>query len=230
MSASSPFLAETLSLSLSFSRFPTSRIDTCFKAATKRDCLGNTFCASFLMKSSNSMRPENGAWPACNMCSMTVAHMAMGQNPYRTPSEHPNFPTKIGPKMRGEFTYQPKWDTISSPKILTKMRGEFPENPQTGIDPKTVLTATSFGSPKTGASFIQVGTQRPGQAEDVDVLDLKSCSTKKIDLSNPNPMGFLCSLAILSWQGVSPKPLPTCESESQHCVQMVVIPEACFKN
>ena len=28
----------------------------------------------------------------------------------RTPSEHPNPSTKIGSKMGGEFTYQPKWD------------------------------------------------------------------------------------------------------------------------
>ena len=30
----------------------------------------------------------------------------------RTPSEHPNPTTKIGSKMGGEFTYQPKWDPI----------------------------------------------------------------------------------------------------------------------
>ena len=30
----------------------------------------------------------------------------------RTPSEHPNPTTKTGSKMGGEFTYQPKWDTI----------------------------------------------------------------------------------------------------------------------
>ena len=31
--------------------------------------------------------------------------MAMGQNPNRTPSEHPNPTTKIGSKLGGEFTY-----------------------------------------------------------------------------------------------------------------------------
>ena len=31
--------------------------------------------------------------------------LAMGQNPNRTPSEHPNPTTKIGCKMGGEFTY-----------------------------------------------------------------------------------------------------------------------------
>ena len=31
--------------------------------------------------------------------------MAMGQNPNRTPSEHPSPTTKIGPKTGGEFTY-----------------------------------------------------------------------------------------------------------------------------
>ena len=34
--------------------------------------------------------------------------MAMGQNPNRTPSEHPNPTIKIGSKMGGEFAYQPK--------------------------------------------------------------------------------------------------------------------------
>ena len=29
----------------------------------------------------------------------------MGQNPNRTPSEHPNPTTKIGPKLGGEFTH-----------------------------------------------------------------------------------------------------------------------------
>ena len=36
-------------------------------------------------------------------------HVAVGQNPNRTPSEHPNPTTKIGSKMGGEFTYPPKW-------------------------------------------------------------------------------------------------------------------------
>ena len=36
--------------------------------------------------------------------------MAMGQNPNRTPSEHPNPTTKIKPKMGGAPT--PKWDPI----------------------------------------------------------------------------------------------------------------------
>ena len=47
-------------------------------------------------------------------------YMAMGQNPNRAPGEHPNPTTKIGSKMGGEFTYQPKWD------------------------PKTVLTTTAI--------------------------------------------------------------------------------------
>ena len=36
--------------------------------------------------------------------------VAMGQNPNRTPVNI--IPTKIGSKMGGEFTYQPKWDPI----------------------------------------------------------------------------------------------------------------------
>ena len=35
--------------------------------------------------------------------------MAMGQNQNRTPVNIP-IPTKIGSKMGGQFTYQPKWD------------------------------------------------------------------------------------------------------------------------
>ena len=38
--------------------------------------------------------------------------MAMGQNSGYPPSEHPNPTTKIGSRMGGEFTYQPKWDLI----------------------------------------------------------------------------------------------------------------------
>ena len=34
--------------------------------------------------------------------------MAMGQDPNRTPSEHPNPTTQIGSKMGGEFAYQPQ--------------------------------------------------------------------------------------------------------------------------
>ena len=44
---------------------------------------------------------------------LTHIHVSMGQNPNRTPSEHPpitNATTKIDSKMGGEFTYQPKWD------------------------------------------------------------------------------------------------------------------------
>ena len=37
-------------------------------------------------------------------CLVVEAHMAMGQNPNRTPSEHLNPATKIGAKMGGEFT------------------------------------------------------------------------------------------------------------------------------
>ena len=34
--------------------------------------------------------------------------MAMGENLNRTPGEHPNPTTKIGAKMEGEFTENPK--------------------------------------------------------------------------------------------------------------------------
>ena len=36
--------------------------------------------------------------------------LAMGQNP--VPPVNIPIPTKIGPKMGGEFTYQPKWDAL----------------------------------------------------------------------------------------------------------------------
>ena len=51
---------------------------------------------------------------------MACAKLAMGQN-LGTPSEDPNPTTKIGPKMRGEFTNAPTWD------------------------PKTVLTTANSG-------------------------------------------------------------------------------------
>ena len=47
--------------------------------------------------------------------SASCAYMGMGQNPNRTPSEHPNPTTKLGSKMGGEFTSQPKW----IPLVLT---------------------------------------------------------------------------------------------------------------
>ena len=37
----------------------------------------------------------------------------MGQNPNLVPPVNIPIPTKIGSKMGGEFTYQPKWDPIS---------------------------------------------------------------------------------------------------------------------
>ena len=59
------------------------------------------------------------------------SHAAMGQNPNRTPSEHPNPTTEIGSKMGSEFTYQPKWDPIGTENALkvsfTRTRGSHPE-------------------------------------------------------------------------------------------------------
>ena len=43
---------------------------------------------------------------------VSETHMAMGQNPNRTPSEHQLIPPKKGSTMGGEYTYQPKWDPI----------------------------------------------------------------------------------------------------------------------
>ena len=40
-------------------------------------------------------------------------HMAMGQKPNRTPSEHPNPTTKIKPKMGGNYIY-PKVPSVST--------------------------------------------------------------------------------------------------------------------
>ena len=41
-----------------------------------------------------------------------LAKLAVGQNPNRTPGEHPNPTTKKGSRMGSELTYQPKWDYI----------------------------------------------------------------------------------------------------------------------
>lgn len=41
-------------------------------------------------------------------------HVAMGQNP-PPPVNIPIQPTKIGPKMGGEFNYQPEWDPLERP-------------------------------------------------------------------------------------------------------------------
>ena len=38
--------------------------------------------------------------------------LAMGQNPNRTPSEHPNIPTKVGSKKKWCTENPPKWDPI----------------------------------------------------------------------------------------------------------------------
>ena len=63
------------------------------------------------------------------LCRLSgMAHMAMGQNPNRTPSERQKKNTKIGPNMGGEFTYQPKWD------------------------PKTALTTTATQAPLSSTS------------------------------------------------------------------------------
>ena len=45
-----------------------------------------------------------------------ACHLAMGQNP--VPPVHIPIPTKIGSKVGGEFTYQPKWDPKTSHVVL----------------------------------------------------------------------------------------------------------------
>ena len=42
--------------------------------------------------------------------ALLEGHMAMGPNP--VPPANIPMPTKIGSKMVGEFTHQPKWDPI----------------------------------------------------------------------------------------------------------------------
>ena len=57
--------------------------------------------------------------PVClSLPTLPHHHLAMGQNPNRSPSEHPNPTTKIGSKLGGEFTYQAKWDpkTVLTPR------------------------------------------------------------------------------------------------------------------
>ena len=59
-----------------------------------------------------------------------IHSMAMGhKSQIVPPSEHPNPTTKMGSKMGGEFTYQPKWD------------------------PKTVLTTTAISGQTLCRSF-----------------------------------------------------------------------------
>ena len=50
------------------------------------------------------MTPINGCFLGDQCPGSFPSHLAMGQNPNRTPSEHPSS------TMGGEFTYQPKWD------------------------------------------------------------------------------------------------------------------------
>ena len=63
----------------------------------------------------------------------------MGQNPNGIPSKHPNPTTKIGSKMGGEFTYQPKWD----PKTVLNHGHISHELQLKGLAPGTLeMTAT----------------------------------------------------------------------------------------
>ena len=73
--------------------------------------------------------------PSCLILSHT--QMAMGQNPNRTPSEHPNPTTRIGSKTGGEFTHQPKWDPMGfdNRSLLRNIR-PFPGIPRSCRLPK----------------------------------------------------------------------------------------------
>ena len=68
---------------------------------------------------------------------------AMGQHPNLTPSEHPNPTTKIGSKMGGEFTYQPKWDPKT---VLTTGKSRCSEKPNQCFRRNPILPATGSGA------------------------------------------------------------------------------------
>ena len=65
----------------------------------------------------------------CSWRQASRLFVAMGQNPNRTPSEHPNPTTKIGSQMAGEFNYQPKWDpkTVLTPTALLELKDPYAE-------------------------------------------------------------------------------------------------------
>ena len=62
---------------------------------------------------------------------------AKGQNPNRTPSEHPNPTTKTGSKMGGEFTYQPKSDpkTVLTGHMKWYQNGTLAAYPLFNLEP-----------------------------------------------------------------------------------------------
>ena len=75
-------------------------------------------CSGFPPKKRQEVKPNKGPCTlhlTYNVGHTSSRHLAIGQNPNRTPSEHPNPTAKIGSKMGGEFTY-PK---LGSPLVLT---------------------------------------------------------------------------------------------------------------
>ena len=96
--------------SSSFGRLPNPR-DRCDRMEDEKMLIseimatgGRRLCQSQV--GFNSVFPKNKIPP----------HLAMGQNPNRAPSEHPNPTTEIGSKMGGELTYPKKW----TPLVLTQ--------------------------------------------------------------------------------------------------------------
>ena len=86
-----------------------------------RSFLGSLFCRPRKNTVVCECRKDRNPPPK----SACQVDMAVGQNPTRTPSEHPNPTTKIGPKMGGEFTYQPKW----APKTVLTTAAIFCRDP-----------------------------------------------------------------------------------------------------
>ena len=100
------YLVDSLSLVQHDSPTHTARPSTSYKMETIG---GPGPLVVFDLVASLENQPKLGVPP---LKKRERAQVAMGQNPNRTPSEHPNPTTQIGPKMGGEFTYQPKWDSV----------------------------------------------------------------------------------------------------------------------
>ena len=125
--------------------------------------------------------------------------MAMGQNPNRTPSKHPNPTTRPGSKLGGEFTYPRMLPlTHTQPLVLTQSN-HFKQTKMVGAptpkcDPKTVLTttATDFpNSPRPRIVSCRTASPVATSGSFCKKLRASACSTSRSGTSgsswNPTP-------------------------------------------
>ena len=95
------------------SRFNPAWMVLCIDAKSPEEAFGllssNRYGASVLptMRAADRMVADRKPWYIFQLFHSEDLQMAMGQNPNRTRSEHPNPTTKIGSKMGGAPT--PKW-------------------------------------------------------------------------------------------------------------------------